>query len=194
MCSSSVRPDGAPAAIERPVTARVFFALWPAAAAAGPLAEIARSAASRFGGKPTRQATLHLTLAFLGQVPESRLPSLIAAAAEVRSPSFALNIDRLGYWPDKHLLWAGCRASDPALGQLVHRLRSALLEAGFAVDARPAFTPHVTLVRKMPGVNFLPDFQAGWPCNGFVLVRSSLSAGGPEYHVLAEFPLEPTPP
>lgn len=174
--------------------ARVFFALWPPAAVAGQLADIARSAAARFGGKPTRQETIHLTLAFLGQVPETSLPSLIAAAADVRSPCFAFDIDHLGYWPNKHLLWAGGSAPSPVLEQLAGGLQSALTSAGFTVEASRIFSPHLTLLRKMPEMNRRLDLpliaQVGWSCTGFVLVRSYLSTAGPEYRIIARFPFE----
>jgi len=49
---------------------RLFFALWPPTAAAEQLTDIANSISKQLGGKPTRQDTVHLTLAFLADVPE----------------------------------------------------------------------------------------------------------------------------
>lgn len=174
----------------RPATARVFFALWPAPELAARLAAVARERAGR--GRPTRAETVHLTLAFIGDVPESRLPELVEAAGRVRAAPCALQIDRLGHWRHNRLLWAGCSAPPPALAELVAGLLRELRAAGFAVaDAERAFVPHLTLVRKLA----LPPPDLGlpetlfWECRDFVLVRSRLSAAGPDYQRLARFPL-----
>jgi 2'-5' RNA ligase len=182
---------------DRPATARVFFALWPAAEVADRLAEIAVKLASSFGGRATRRDTIHLTLAFLGDVPESRLPELFAVADSVQGPSFSLCLDRLGYWRHNHLLWAGSQVSVAPLDELVDRLRKALTSSGFKVDAeRKPFVPHVTLVRKLPANTGLletqqfPPFESlAWQADRFVLVRSRLSASGSEYLILRDFAL-----
>ena len=59
---------------------RLFFALWPPLEVAEQLAGVARAVAQQFGGKPTRQETLHLTLAFLGEVPDDRMSLLMQTA------------------------------------------------------------------------------------------------------------------
>jgi 2'-5' RNA ligase len=185
---------------EKPVklaTARVFFALWPSAEVAEHLGNIAGDAALSFGGRATRRETIHLTLAFLGNVPEARLPELCAAAAGVRAEPFCLSIDRLGFWPHNHLLWAGCPAPVAPLGKLFSRLRQALAQAGFKVGgAGRDFAPHVTLVRRVPDAvapsttRLLPPMDAlHWDCRRFVLVRSTLSAAGSDYQIIGEFPL-----
>ena len=176
--------------------ARVYFALWPPAAIAEPLAGTARSAASQLGGKATRPESIHLTLAFLGAVAESGLPLLVRTAAGVRAAPFDLQIDRLGYWSHNRLLWAGCSAPPPELPGLAKALQQQLGAAGFAVaDADRPFAAHLTLLRKLPAGHppqILPPFAPlAWSCTSFVLVRSQLSASGPEYKILAEFPLVP---
>lgn len=180
----------------RPATARVFFALWPPAAIVEALAGTARSAASQLGGKATRPESIHLTLAFLGAVAESSLPLLVRAASDVRAAPFELQIDRLGYWSHKHLLWAGCSVPPPELPGLAKALPQQLGAAGFAVaDAGRPFAPHLSLLRKIPAGHppqkLPPIAPLAWSCTGFVLVRSQLSASGPEYKILAEFPLVP---
>jgi len=108
-----------------------------------------------------------------------------------------LSIDRLGFWSHNHLLWAGCSKTPDALAALVSELQQTLVAAGFVVDrAERRFTPHVTLVRKIP-VTTAPSADdplakiapLNWPCSRWVLVRSSLSAAGSSYQVIAEFPL-----
>ena len=159
------------------------------------LADIADNAAACFGGRATRRETIHLTLAFLGEVLESRLPELCAAADSVRGETFTMTLDQLGFWQHNHLLWAGSQAPVAPLGELVSRLRKALANAGFRLDAeKKGFMPHVTLVRKIPastaplGSRQVPSIQAmAWHADRFVLVRSRLQPSGSEYLILREF-------
>ena len=184
----------------KPATARVFFALWPSAEVADRLGDIAQEAALSFGGRATRRETIHLTLAFLGNVAESRLTELSSAAHEVCVAPFGLDINQLGYWSHNHLLWAGCRTPLAPLNELFGQLGTMLARAGFRIggEARD-FAPHVTLVRRIPDVaapseNFpLPSIETiHWHCERFVLIGSTLSASGPVYRVIDEFQLRAT--
>lgn len=176
----------------QPATARVFFALWPSTANAARLGEIARAQAAPTGGRPTRSQTIHLTLAFLGDLPENRLPELVAAAQTVRAPAFALDLDHLGYWRHNRIRWAGCTNPPPELSELASRLREALNAAHFAVDRDHAdFVPHITLLRKCTRTAAAQplDPPLHWRADEFVLVRSRLGAEGADYERLAGFAL-----
>jgi RNA 2',3'-cyclic 3'-phosphodiesterase len=177
---------------ERPETARVFFALWPPPEVARQLSTAADSFAQCAGGRPTREATVHLTLAFIGDVPLERLAGLEHAARNVRAECFDLTLDRFGLWQHNRIFWAGCSIVPPALVELASALSTALQAAGFEVaDAHRNFTPHVTLVRKVKALAapLPPDQALPWPCTKFVLVRSDLSASGASYQTLAEYSL-----
>lgn len=172
--------------------ARVFFALWPSTADAARLAAIARAQAAPTGGHPTRQETIHLTLAFLGDIPESRLPELIAAAQTVRAPALTLELDRLGYWRHNRIRWAGCSETPPALGDLAARLHEALKAASFPADRDHAdFVPHITLLSKCTRAAAPQAIEPPlrWTLGEFVLVRSRLDAEGANYERLAGFGL-----
>jgi RNA 2',3'-cyclic 3'-phosphodiesterase len=191
-----VPADSRPDHPQRPDTARVFFALWPSPAIAQRLGEEARQAASRLGGRATRPETIHLTLAFLGNLPEARLPDLLAAAATVRASSFSLTIDHAGLWPRQRLLWAGVQAAEP-LSALQGLVLEALAFAGFRPDGEPRmFRPHLTLVRRTRSDDEslrMADLTAidaiVWHCRSFVLVRSCPEPSGSTYQVIEEFPL-----
>ncbi|KAB2925707.1 MAG: RNA 2',3'-cyclic phosphodiesterase, partial [Dechloromonas sp.] len=157
---------------------------------------LAVAAARQFGGRPTQRATLHLKLAFLGDVGSSQLPDVLAAGERVAAAPFTLHVDRLGFWPHNHLLWAGC-APVTGLDLLVARLDAALSATGHPLPARGRnFRPHLTLVRKIYGTppqaeidRLLADDLPEWRCARFRLVESRLSASGPGYSTLAEFAL-----
>lgn len=177
-------------------THRLFFALWPDDELAAALADIAGAAARRCGGRPTRRDTVHLTLAFLGDVAATDIETLVTTARRVRAAPFQLSIDRLGYWRHNRLLWAGC-APSAALDGLALALHRSLAEAGHpAADGGRAFKPHLTLIRKLPSAimppvlaDFAPAALPLWRCTRFLLVASRLSAAGPHYATIAEFPL-----
>jgi 2'-5' RNA ligase len=139
-----VSPEGGTKQKIKPATARVFFALWPSPGLASALADVATAAAKRYGGRSSRPDTIHLTLAFLGEVPEAALPTLCALAASIKAPPFELVIDRLGFWPHNQLLWAGCSTTPAPLQDMVLDLQNTLIAAGFTPDlGRPSASPRI---------------------------------------------------
>ena len=172
---------------------RLFFALWPPESSAQALAGQADVLAQQYGGKATRRETIHLTLAFLGEVDEALLPAAIQAAQVVRGESFELAIDRLGYWRHNRLLWAGCASPAKELQMLAETLREQLRAVSICCDEKQRFTPHLTLVRKVPDIRGPVDLAAiqpiTWPCRSFVLVCSQLTSAGSDYSAVAEFSL-----
>ena len=191
-CSSNVCSESGQQPDARPEQARVFFALWPQPEVARYLADVADSVATRAGGRATRQAAIHLTLAFIGDVAIERLPDLERAARAVHCEAFDLTLDRFGLWRHNRIFHAGCSVPPAALAALLAALTAALSAAGFAVaDARRTFIPHVTLVRKLVALNAeLPECEpVAWSNRQFVLARSTPSAHGSSYRTIAEFPL-----
>ncbi|CAB1367979.1 RNA 2',3'-cyclic phosphodiesterase [Denitratisoma oestradiolicum] len=175
----------------RPDSRRLFFALWPSTALAGELHRLAAEARPACGGRLMARDTLHLTLAFLGQVEETRLLELHDIAAAIRVPAFTLTLDRLGYWRHNRILWAGCATLPPELEALAAALHQALRHAGFAMEERP-FAAHVTLLRNarcevVPGL----ALSQSWSVAGFGLVESRPSPAGADYRMLASWPLVP---
>ena len=94
---------------------RVFFALWPDPAVAERLAAVARDAHALCGGRIMRPDTVHLTLAFIGDLADARIESLHQAASRVTGNAFRLNLDRFGCWRHNRIVWAGCHEPPPPL-------------------------------------------------------------------------------
>ena len=117
------------------------------------------------GGNFSRAENLHLTLVFLGEVPESRVPAITAAMDGLRTEPFTLRFEGAGKFGDTW--WVGIGGT-PALSALQRQLAEALRAAGFAIEGR-AFRPHMTLGRQIalpPGadttaVGGFPPFTAG---------------------------------
>jgi 2'-5' RNA ligase len=100
------------------------------------------------GVKRVQPQSIHLTLHFLGDVPEAAISPLCAALDEVRSAPFTLNLGPPGRFPARgpaRVLWAGLSPS-PALVSLHEACGRAIRSVGLSTESRP-FTPHLTLAR-----------------------------------------------
>ncbi|MBN1207710.1 MAG: RNA 2',3'-cyclic phosphodiesterase [Myxococcaceae bacterium] len=94
---------------------------------------------------------VHLTLVFLGEVAEARLPELSAALTPVSQhhAPFSLTIEGGGcFGPPRHplVLWAGVGGDTAALGALQAEVAAVLEPLGFPRDKR-LYTAHLTLAR-----------------------------------------------
>ncbi len=165
---------------------RIFFAIWPPAATARALAQWAREAQQKNGGKTTPEEKIHLTLAFLGEIDPQRA---IAAARRVKAKAHALPIEQARYWRENNIVWVGPRETPAPLKALFESLSGELYREEFILERRP-FAAHVTLVRKARAGKSLPALPSlDWPVDEFVLVRSALSSAGSTYEPLERFRL-----
>jgi 2'-5' RNA ligase len=174
---------------------RVFFALWPEPVLSTRLHAESMRLHRLVGGRPTRPETLHLTLVFVGEVANSRLEDLGAAAGAVKCPPFEMLFDRETCWRHNHIAHLGASRPPAALFNLVGQLSANLKAAEIAFDVRP-FSPHITLVRKADCARFAPEGKENparepvrWSARDFVLVKSSLHAKGACYERLGRWPL-----
>ena len=167
----------------------MFFALWPSAVAAAELDKASRGLHEICGGRLTRAETIHLTLAFLGEVEHDRVDDLLELAGQVRARAFSLNLTRFGWWPHNRIVWAAPVEVPAELALLVDDLRQRMGCAGVRFDAKP-FVPHITLLRKANcKKNPLPSGEVEWRVEDFVLVRSTLGESGAAYEVVGRWPL-----
>lgn len=173
----------------RPLTLRLFFALWPEAPLRDALTGIATELRSRCGGRMPAPDNIHLTLAFLGAVAETRVPELQALASELRADDFELVLQRIGCWRRQRLVWAGPLDVPPALTALVDQLGAALRCAGFTTERR-LFKPHVTLLRDVsaPPAGMVPA-PLRWPVTQWVLAASEPVPRGVRYRIIGRWPL-----
>ena len=133
-------------------------------------------------GNYTSEENLHLTLAFIGEVPAAE-PAMEALSAVTYTP-FELALEGLGSFGD--LWWAGMRPSPP-LAALARRVRHALAEGGVPFD-RKRFSPHVTLLRKARGDMLGIGIEgAGMTVEAFSLLRSDRGRNGMIYTELGRF-------
>jgi 2'-5' RNA ligase len=168
------------------VTVRLFFAVWPPAKTAAALHAWALAARRSAGGRATRAETIHLTLAFLGDVSEDRLPELEALRIEGRRHDLPLEVAR--YWPRNRIVWAGPEQTPDALQQVFASLREELKARNFRTEAQQ-FAAHVTLIRNARAAASLPPPRVRWPVEEVVLVESRPAATGRDYQVVRRYAL-----
>jgi 2'-5' RNA ligase len=166
---------------------RLFFALWPDEAVRESLRRAARPAMHRVRGRPVPPSNYHMTLAFLGNVPDERLQPIIEAARRVECPRAHITFDRFGHFPAPRVFWIGARETPPALVDLSAKLWAAMESLGLEHDRRP-FHVHLTLARQViepPEAD--PPPLVGWTVSEFVLAESETGPDGARYTVVERF-------
>lgn len=164
---------------------RLFFACDPGRVVRGRIL----AARPLHQGRTVDADNLHLTLAFLGSVPEGRLGELYAMAETIQLNSFRLNLDRLGHWRQGGILWMAPSKTPQPLSDLAAGLARGLADLGFDPEQR-RYKPHITLARRVRG------FSAGgaiapvhWWVSGFHLMESVPVGTGVRYRRLKRWPL-----
>ena len=149
---------------------------------------------------------LHVTLAFLADVPDRKLDDLVErlGRAAARRTAFPAAIAGGGAFPDvgrARVLWAGLALDERGrteLSRLATGARAAANRAGVPVDGR-RFRPHVTVARLghpdevTSWVRLLDAYRGpAWNVDRLTLVASYLGEGPrgrPRYQAVEEFGL-----
>lgn len=112
------------------------------------------------GTRPVPQHQLHLTLKFIGEVPEDLLQPIQEILASLVVAPFSLSLQGLGCLPSRghaRIVWVGVREGS-GLQLLFRAIEDSLAPLGIARDRRQYF-PHVTLLRlKNPSIADLRKF------------------------------------
>lgn len=153
---------------------------------------------------------VHLTLKFLGEVPQNKLPAIKIALQEavVRHSPFNLEFSNIGTFGGREglrIMWIGIAGDVLRLEALTRDVNRALEVVGFEGDRRP-FRPHLTLGRVRDHISTRDraaievavgktDVPAvAWRTSQISLIKSTLTPRGPVYEVISTFPLRSLPP
>lgn len=142
----------------------------------------------------------HLTLAFLGDVPDDNADRLIEHLTPVarQTPPFDLTLAGAGCFPHPgaaRALWLGVQVGATELEALARRCRTAAARAAISVEGG-RFQPHLTVARSNRGIaarrwlELLDTFgNFTWRVRDVVLIDSELTRGGPRHRVAERFAL-----
>lgn len=151
-----------------------------------------------------KNENLHLTLQFLGYVPDEKIPTLSASLERIgeAQPPFEMRVAGLGAFPDTRrprVIWVGCEDAQGRLHRLADAVRAAMQPLGLEPERRE-FAAHLTLGRvrsPRPDATLtkLLDSLRDWD-GGTVLVEavhlfeSQLNPQGSIYTKLSSHPLK----
>jgi RNA 2',3'-cyclic 3'-phosphodiesterase len=164
--------------------------------------DLARSGAQVKWEKP---ANFHLTLNFLGDIPDRALADLFAAVGTVAKgePPFAMIVAGIGAFPTPRrpkVVWAGITAGAGDLTRIHDALEDPLFELGVYRREDRGYTPHLTLGRVSGEESgavlspLLPKF-ADWSggttaVTDLIIYASEQRRDGAAYTVLGRCPLK----
>jgi RNA 2',3'-cyclic 3'-phosphodiesterase len=140
-----------------------------------------------FGLRPVKD--FHLTLKFLGDVPDSKIEKVKETLRAIKFRKFTAELSETGVFPNPDyvkVIWAGVKAE--TILQLQKEIELEFEKMGWGRDKD--FKPHLTLAR----VNFIKDKNAlskklrnlqvkeiKFDVGEFKLIKSTLTPTGPEY-------------
>jgi len=143
----------------------------------------------------TRPEGIHLTLKFLGEVPEAKVRDIINGlqrAVEGVGP-FRLDVGGAGTFPgpkNARVVWVGISGDVAKLARLQSSVEETISGIGFERDKR-AFTPHLTLGRIkyirsrdkwLKALDELKDIRlSGFDVEAVSLMKSELKPSGAVY-------------
>ncbi|ADB59132.1 2'-5' RNA ligase [Haloterrigena turkmenica DSM 5511] len=172
---------------------------------AAPVADLQDEFADAGGLNFTDPEQAHLTLKFLGDVDEDRVPALEreleAAVADADVDHFTVRYGGLGVFPSLDyisVVWLGTETGGEELTRLHEAIEERTTAMGFEPESHD-FTPHVTLARmehagskdRVQELVRERDPTIGeTTVEEIRLTESTLTDSGPVYSTVESFPLE----
>lgn len=135
---------------------------------------------------------MHITLKFLGEIPESHIPNISAALHSIRAEPYQITISRISTFGRPPRIIKAEISDNGTTADLAQQINTLLLPLGIAKDPKP-FSPHLTIARireyspaLLPHITALKDQQFGsCTINEVVLKKSTLTPSGPIYETIA---------
>ena len=147
--------------------------------------------------KLTLTKAYHLTLKFLGEVPETNIEKIKEQLKKIKFEDFEINLNNIGVFPNENyirVVWVGIDPKEQVI-ELQKNIEDSLKEFNFKKDF--SFHPHITLARVKfvkDKPNFIDslkkikiDKNKKLMVKNFKLIRSTLTPEGPVYEDLESF-------
>jgi 2'-5' RNA ligase len=133
------------------------------------------------GARRVPQQDWHVTVAYLGLVPESLRSTIEHLLSEFPIQPEPIVLDSLEWWSEAGVgVWSASHVP-PALAAAQARLCSQLSDLGLRVDSR-TWRPHLTLARAVDSPwSAPPPAPFRWPIRSVTLVESQTAVGAGRY-------------
>ena len=98
---------------------------------------------------------MHLTLRFLGEIPQATVERVKEAMDSIRFPTFEAEFTGLGVFPNPtriNVVWVGVKQGQEQLNDIFHQLEPKLRQVGLPPDDK-GFSPHMTIARVKSALN-----------------------------------------
>jgi RNA 2',3'-cyclic 3'-phosphodiesterase len=145
--------------------------------------------------------SIHLTLKFLGETAEDRIPEIDGALLGLTWKPFTVTVRGIGFFPGNRsprVFWAGMEAS--SMQELAQQIDTRMENLGFEKEKR-AFRPHITIARARDTridnslVSAAEKYEnhdfGSFNVDRFYLFQSTLKQSGGVYNRLNQYLLEP---
>lgn len=141
---------------------------------------------------------MHLTLRFLGEIPQATVDRVKEAMDGLRFQPFEVEFSGLGAFPNLkriNVVWVGITRGEEQLNEIFHQLEPKLRQIGLPPDNK-GFSPHMTIARVKSGLNrgALAEYVESMreqefgkmPVKAVRLKKSTLTPKGPIYTTIHE--------
>lgn len=148
--------------------------------------------------KSVERENIHITLRFLGEIPEVQTVRVADAVRSMEFKPIKLSFEGVGVFPSSarpSVIWAGVTGEVPEVLYILTKLEKMLEDLGFEPERR-GFQPHLTLCRVRSSRNIsalrdvlksLKDIRFGeLEVRSIRLKKSVLTSRGPIYSNIAE--------
>ncbi len=100
--------------------------------------------------KLVEDENLHITLLFIGEIPEDKVEALKQSIAEIKFHPIKLYLKGLGAFPNParpRVVWVGVEGEVSALQELQKKVEMQTRIAGISFQSIKGFVPHLTIAR-----------------------------------------------
>ena len=146
--------------------------------------------------KAVQPEIMHLTLRFLGEIPQATVERIIETMGDLRFSPFEVEFSGVGVFPNIKrisVVWVGITRGQERLEEIFQQLEPKLRQMGLPPDNK-GFSPHLTIARVKSGLNKeqlaksienMRDVEFGkMEVKAVRLKKSTLTSRGPIYTTL----------
>ncbi|WMW25898.1 RNA 2',3'-cyclic phosphodiesterase [Methanolobus sediminis] len=144
---------------------------------------------------------VHVTMKFLGEVPENQIPDISKALDSVKCEPFTSRVKGIGVFPKPKfakVIWLGCEGNFDVLNEQIENCLSSFefeptlhRFSAHATLARVKYLPKKKKTEFLELLDELKDFEIGsMDVSSIKLKKSTLTPKGPIYETLHEVSLQ----